>query len=127
MKKKIKFLIVDDMATNRIKLSMTITNLGHLYECCSNGKEAIELLQSKTFDIVLLDIEMPVMNGFETIKFIRDKTIEPVRSIPVIAITAHNPSEIENDLNRLGFTTILSKPYTPDKFHEIIAATGFKI
>lgn len=127
MEKKLKFLIVDDMATNRIKLSMTITSLGHLYECCSNGKEAIDLLQSKTFDIVLLDIEMPVMNGFETIKYIRDKTKEPVRSIPVIAITAHNPTEIQNDLNQLGFTSILSKPYSPDKFNEIFVVAGFKI
>jgi len=127
MEKKLKFLIVDDMATNRIQLSMTITNLGHQYECCSNGKEAIEMLRKKTFDIVLLDIEMPIMNGFETVKYIREKTTEPLRSIPVIAITAHNPHEIQNDLNKLGFTTMLSKPYSPEKFNEILTIVGFNI
>lgn len=120
MNQDLKFLIVDDMVTNRLNLSMAISALGHKYECCANGKVAIELLEKKKFDIVLLDIEMPVMNGFETIKYIRSEFWGGLQKIPVIAVTAHHPSEMEEELLGMGFTAMLCKPFTPEKFETII-------
>ncbi len=122
---KIKILIVDDIFSNRLLLGSTLESLGIEYEAVENGEIAIEYIQKGEFSMVLLDIEMPVMNGIETAKHIREEMSAEFCDIPVIALTAHNPDEYKK-IDEAGFNEILSKPYSIEKINGIIEKyTGF--
>ncbi len=75
--KKLKILIVDDIFTNRLLLSELIKTLDHESLQAENGQEAIDHLKNEEVDLVLMDIEMPVMNGLETCEFIRKNFLHP--------------------------------------------------
>lgn len=115
-----RILIVDDIFTNRLLLSEIIGDLGHQYFEADNGKKAIDIMLSNDVDIVFMDIEMPVMNGLETTRFIRDKMPEDKRSTPVVALTAHNPELFFEDYHDAGFDQLLTKPYSINKITGII-------
>ena len=66
-----RVLIVDDIFTNRLLLSEILSNLDLEFDEVENGKEAIDAILQKDYDLVLMDIEMPVMNGLETTIYIR--------------------------------------------------------
>lgn len=116
----IKILIVDDIFSNRLLLSSTLEGIGIESKSVANGLAAIEILEKEAFNIVFLDIEMPVMNGMETMRHIRKKMLEPVCDMPVIALTAHNPNEYGDEMYLAGFTEILSKPYSIEKIQDLI-------
>ena len=122
MKKKtkdIRILIVDDIFINRMLLGEILEFMQIDYAEAKNGKEAIEKLHKSSFDLVFMDIEMPVMNGIETTKNIKS-TQTPFQHIPVIAITAHDPKTFANDFNDCNFDALLVKPYTEEKIREVI-------
>ena len=85
-----KALIVDDNRINRVLASKLIAkgakNISITF--AENGREAIDLFMDQDFDFILLDLQMPVMDGFETCKYIRNKFPEPKCNVPVIALTA---------------------------------------
>ena len=115
-----KILIVDDIFSNRLLLSSTLDSIGIASKTVENGQKAIELLQVDDFGMVLLDIEMPVMNGIETAKYIREEMTDVYNKLPIIALTAHNPDEYGGRINEAGFNEILSKPYSVEKLGNII-------
>jgi len=118
--KKINVLIVDDIFINRVLLSEIIMDLGHSYQEAANGREAVNLMENEDFDLILMDIEMPVMNGFETTQFIRNSFTSPKCKTPIIAITAHDPNIFVEELFQHGFNELITKPYTIDKITNII-------
>jgi CheY-like chemotaxis protein len=115
-----KILIVDDIFTNRLLLTEVIRNIGHEFVQAKDGKEAVEALLKEDFDLIFMDIEMPVMNGLETTKFIRDNFDPPKNKIPIIALTAHNPKLFFEDFLDVGFDELLTKPYSIDKIASLI-------
>ena len=117
---KLKILVVDDIFTNRLLLSELIKTLGHDSVPAENGQEAIDILEKEDFDLILMDIEMPVMNGVETCQFIRSKMPSPKSTVTVVALTAHNPALFFEDFSDAGFDELLTKPYSLDKIIELI-------
>ena len=118
--KKYNFLIVDDIFINRLLLKEIIQELcGELREA-ANGKEAIDIIKSENIDIVLMDIEMPVMNGVETTKFIRSEMPYPKNILPIIALTAHNPDDFFESYQNAGFNQLITKPYSLTKVIQAI-------
>lgn len=117
---KPNLLIVDDIFVNRILLSEIANDIGCSYKVANNGKEAIDKLMEFEFDIVLMDIEMPVMNGLETTKYIRTELDEKLSKIPIIALTAHNPNDFFEEFNSAGFDELLTKPYLMSKIQEVV-------
>ncbi len=116
-----KILIADDIFTNRLLLSEIIKDLGHEYLEAENGKMAIEsLILNDDINVVLMDIEMPVMNGLEATKHIRQKMPPPKNGITVIALTAHNPKIFFDDFKDIGFDELITKPYTPQKIKHLL-------
>ena len=79
-------LVVDDNSMNRIMLSRYITKLGYQATLVENGRQALEKLQGKPFDLVLLDVEMPEMDGYQVLEQL--KADPRLRDIPVIMISA---------------------------------------
>ncbi|MBN1596948.1 MAG: response regulator [Bacteroidales bacterium] len=117
---KLTVVIADDIFTNRLLLSEIIEDLGHEFITVENGKEAVEALLKNDVDIVLMDIEMPVMNGLEATRHIREKLNRPKCDIPVVALTAHNPKIFFNDYKDVGFSQLLTKPYSVKKITELL-------
>src|SRR5215470_5942374 len=79
-------LIVDDNSVNRIMLSRYITKLGYQAALAENGRQALEKLQGGPFDLVLLDVQMPEMDGYQVLEQLKADT--RLRDIPVIMISA---------------------------------------
>ena len=113
-------LIVDDIFVNRILLKEIISQIDCECKLASNGKEAIKHLETQKFDLVLMDIEMPVMNGLETTKYIRTEMDEPISSMPIVALTAHNPNDFFDEFNSAGFDELVTKPYLIHKIRELV-------
>jgi two-component system cell cycle response regulator len=102
-------LIVDDNSMNRIILSRYITKLGYQASVAENGRQALEELQSKPFDLVLLDVQMPEMDGYEVLE--QMKTTPRLRDIPVIMISAVEEVESVVRCIELGAQDYLPKPF----------------
>jgi CheY-like chemotaxis protein len=117
---KFKVVIADDIFTNRLLLSEIITDLGHEYITVENGREAVDALSRNEVDLILMDIEMPIMNGLEATKYIREKLSAPKCNTPVVALTAHNPKIFFDDYKDVGFSQLLTKPYSVRKITELL-------
>ncbi len=106
-----KILIVDDELFNVDYLEQELEDLEYETISAVNGQDALEKIQSESPDLVLLDIMMPVMDGFEVLSHV--KTIPSIRDIPVIVISANNdlPSVVKGI--QLGAEDFLSKPFEP--------------
>lgn len=115
-----KVLIVDDLAYHRLLLAKYFIKLHIDYNEACNGKEAFDKIIENNYDLVFMDIEMPIKNGIDTIKEIREDISNYKNQIPVIALTGHDPVEFESNLKKIGFNDILSKPYNFDKLQEIL-------
>jgi two-component system, response regulator, stage 0 sporulation protein F len=118
----IRILVADDIATNRYLLSELIRSTGNEVVLVDNGEKAIDALREQVFHLVFMDIEMPVMNGIETTRFIRNKMEYPMNAIPIIALTAHNPETFFEDYADAGFDELITKPYSVAKIREKINA-----
>lgn len=113
-------LLVDDNAINRFFNFELLTSKGFTIDNARNGLEAVELLKKAEYKIVLLDIEMPVMSGIETIRYIREKMDKPVRDMTVIAVTIHEEYIFEKSFREMGFTDALIKPYKPEALIKLV-------
>lgn len=113
-----KVLIVDDLKVNNMLLKKILTTEG--YQCleASNGSDALKIYQTWQPDIVLLDNQMPEMDGKEVLRRISD--MKDISQVPVIVITAdNNPAEITL-LKTLGAVAVMSKPFKPNKIKEAV-------
>lgn len=115
-------LITDDLYTNRLQTAIALRSMGFTYEEATHGDEAIEKLQAKDYDLILMDIEMPVRNGLETTRYIRKYFTGKKRNIPIVAVTAHNPDDFFSDYKDVGFDGLISKPVTREKLEKYISA-----
>ncbi len=104
-----RVLLVDDNPVNRQVVKLFLAQLGPTIVEAVNGREALDLLAAQEFDIVLLDVHMPVMDGKETIRNIRASD-KPWRNIPVIALTADAMSGDRERYLGMGMSDYLSKP-----------------
>ncbi len=107
MAEKNKILVVDDEDALRTVLSGELVSEGYEVRTASDGDEAISGLQKETFDLVLLDIKMPRVNGFEVLKFIKEK--HPKTKVVMLTGFADLKNAIES--KKLGAEDFVSKPY----------------
>ena len=112
-------LIVDDIIVNRILLKEILKEFNCTLFEAQNGKVAIDIIASKKVDLVLMDIEMPVMNGLETSLHIREKLLIPPSKLPLIALTAHDPKQFFKNIDETGFNLCITKPYTYQKIKAV--------
>ncbi|MFV8326457.1 CheR family methyltransferase [Flavobacterium sp. ZS1P14] len=105
--KNIKVLVVEDMALNQLLMKTILDDFGFEQDIADNGKIAIEKLQAKSYDIVLMDLQMPVMNGFEATEYIRN-TLNS--KIPIIALTADVTTVDLGKCKAVGMDDYIAKP-----------------
>jgi PAS domain S-box-containing protein len=119
--RKKKILLVEDNFTNQAVALGMLKKLGIFGQAVSNGKEALTKLESQRFDLILMDIQMPIMNGFEATKAIRNFTTETSdRNIPIIAMTADALAGDREKCLREGMNDYLSKPVNPHSLAAIL-------
>jgi signal transduction histidine kinase len=106
-----RILVVDDEANVREMVSKIVSLMGHEAVTSENGREALEILKNEPFSIVITDVKMPEMDGFELMKAVRDQ----FPGIYTICMTAHGASYTYTDVVGVGATDYISKPFTIDE------------
>gem|GEM_PF-990861 len=116
--KGLKVLCVEDKKINQKVISLMLTHVNCRVELANNGKEAIEMLEKERFDIILLDMIMPVMDGLQTIKYLKSHMdLHP----PVIALTANVMEEDKKKYFDAGIDDYLTKPINTRELYRKIA------
>jgi len=124
-KPEMKIIVADDYYSNRLLVTEILKSLGHDFIIAENGRQALEALENNNdIDLVLMDLEMPVMNGVEAMRYIRDNLVYPKSNVPIVALTAHNPGSYIQEGQASGFNKLMGKPYSIDKIAELLE--GFK-
>src|SRR5262249_1885473 len=101
-------LIVDDDELSREGLARRLQRQGYEVACARTGREAIEMLGTRRFDLVLLDVMMPGMNGLEVLKHLRQ--VDSLLDLPIVMVTARNDSGDVVEALELGANDYLTKP-----------------
>lgn len=114
---KVKVLVVEDNTLNQKLAGLMLKDLGIEFDICSNGKFAVEKLKTSKYNLILMDIQMPEMNGYETTEYIRDSL---KLTTPIIAMTAHAlPGEREKCIS-FGMSDYISKPIKGPELQALI-------
>lgn len=109
--RSLRLLLAEDDSINQRSISLLLAKLGHSVHCANNGKEALSALTREPFDAILMDIQMPVMNGMEAVRAIRSSPgLGEVRRIPVIAVTAHAMAGDKEKFLAAGMDDYIAKP-----------------
>jgi CheY-like chemotaxis protein len=111
-----KILIVEDNLINQLVTKKIIEKNNYICKVVDDGFQALDILEKEDFDLILMDINMPLMNGFETSKRIRLKDIKT----PIVALTAFDKDEITDEAISSGMNDIIIKPFEPVKLFKII-------
>ncbi|MBF4507388.1 response regulator [Flavobacterium sp. JLP] len=111
-----KILIVEDNRINQLVTKKIIEKNNYICKVVDDGLTALEILEKEEFDLILMDINMPMMNGFETSKRIRLKEIKT----PIVALTAFDKDEITDEAISSGINDIIVKPFEPIKLFKIM-------
>ncbi len=106
-----RVLIADDQAANRLILSRLLNMTGYLTFEASDGQQALDCITSRATDLVIMDIEMPNMNGLEAIRQIRHLPDPRLASLPILAATGNPQAETQRELLDAGASDFLTKPF----------------
>ncbi len=111
-----RILVVEDNKINQVVTKKILENNNFKCKIIDDGYAAIELLEKEMFDIILMDINMPIINGFDTTKLIRKKGYK----LPIIALTAFDKQEVIEQAISAGMNDIIVKPFEPAKLFQVI-------
>ncbi|MDY7001126.1 MAG: ATP-binding protein [Thermodesulfobacteriota bacterium] len=118
----LKVLVVEDNPVNRIFAVKLLEKLGHEAVAVEHGKEALQALEKDRFDTVLMDVQMPEMDGIEATKKIRSAKSAPFDpAIPIIAMTAHAMDGDEKEFFEAGMDGYIAKPVDMDALAKVLA------
>lgn len=111
-----RILVADDDAGNRRLVEIVLNRMGWRYRTASDGLEAVEMAARESFDLILLDLRMPRLDGFEAVDHLRKQGI----TVPVIALTALDYPELASDCQSAGYTGWMIKPITPGGLEQVM-------
>lgn len=116
----LRVLIVDDNEANRLLLHRAVESFGHRAETALNGEHALQCLEQSPFDVVLMDVQMPVMDGIEATQLYRFGAVAGEGDCPVYALTADVTGDIEERCKRAGMDGYLSKPVDLNRLRALL-------
>jgi len=114
--KGVSILLVEDNPFNILVAQTILENSGAQIDIATNGQEALSTFNAQKHKLILMDLHMPVMDGYEATERLRDKG----ETIPIIALTANTAQEVEGEAYAAGLTDIIVKPFNPDNLHQVI-------
>ena len=115
----LEVLVIDDHPVNLEFAAEALRRLGHLVVKASSGEEALALIRNRTFDVALVDIQMPEMDGFEVLR--RFRATERGAGLRVIAVTAYTSHEDRDRCIAAGFNDVLTKPVTQSRLAAVLS------
>lgn len=118
--RELKVLLVEDNLINQTVALAMLTKGGHEVEVANNGEEALAALEQSNFDLVLMDVQMPRMDGVEATKIIRNKESETNTHVPIIAMTANTMTGDREQYLEVGMDEYISKPLNSDELFRVV-------
>lgn len=118
--KTIKVLVAEDNYINQKLISKLLLNKGYNINIVDDGQKVLDALEKDKYHIVLMDIQMPIMDGYQATKLIRAKEITSGKYIPIIAVTAFAMESDRQKCFEIGMDDYISKPFNKDDFYKII-------
>ncbi|WP_445003267.1 ATP-binding protein [Halomonas mongoliensis] len=115
-----RILVVEDQATNRELARAMLERLGQSVKVAENGQVALELLTTETFDLVLMDMQMPVLGGLTTTRHWREREAPSGRRLPIVAMTANVMPEDRERCLAAGMDEVLGKPFTRQDLYRLL-------
>ncbi|MCK4663458.1 MAG: response regulator [Bacteroidales bacterium] len=128
--KDIKILLVEDNEINQQLAVDTIHmwNEDFIVDIAPNGQIAVDMFQKTDYNLIFMDIQMPVMDGYDTTVFIRKQFSQPKSNTPIIAMTAHAMQHEKEKCIKIGMNDYISKPFIPeDLYNKIKMYTCYKV
>ena len=116
--KDLKVLLVEDVEDSRLFMRLDLEQKGFIVLEAADGSAAVQLADSEQPDVILMDLSLPVMDGFEAAKLIRKS--EKAKGALMIAVTAHQETEFRNDAKNSGFDAYVTKPIDVNFLKELI-------
>jgi len=112
-------LLVEDFEDTRLFMRLELEDLGFIVFEAENGKVAVETAIRETPDVILMDLTLPLMDGFTATKLIRQN--EQLKTVPIIAVTAHQEDDFRNDAKASGFDAYVTKPIDVNWLKDLIS------
>ncbi len=116
-----RILVAEDNRINFFVANKFLTGWGIQVTHAENGKTALEILEKETFDLIIMDLHMPVMDGIEATRIIRNSVNPAIRDIPIVALTAAIMSESHDKIQDLNINDYVLKPFKPRDLFDKIA------
>ena len=117
--KDLKVLLVEDFEDTRLFMRLELEDLGFIVFEAENGKVAVDAAIREKPDVILMDLTLPLMDGFAATKLIRQE--EQLKDVPIIAVTAHQEDDFRSDAKASGFDAYVTKPIDVNWLKELIA------
>ena len=115
----LKLLLVEDFEDTRLFMRLALEEHGFIVFEAENGEKAVETANRERPDVILMDLTMPLMDGFAAAKLIRQN--EQLKNVPIIAITAHHEDDFRSGAKASGFDAYVTKPIDVNWLSELIA------
>lgn len=123
--KGVNILIVEDNKVNQILVKKFLNNWGATHQIAENGQIAVDLFKKNSFDVVLMDLQMPVMDGYESARQMRLLEENTDKFTPIIALTASTLLNERERIVQVGMNDFLSKPFNPNELYQKIAQHSY--
>ncbi len=118
--RRLSILLAEDNPMNKRLATRLLEKRGHKITSVSNGREALEALEQSTFDLILMDVQMPVMDGWMATEVIRERERGTGEHIPILALTAHAMKHDREQCFRAGMDSFLTKPFQPAELYDAV-------
>ncbi len=116
----LRILVAEDVLPNQLVARKLIESLGHRVDIVANGVEAVDAVKNRPYDLVLMDLRMPEMDGLTATRTIRQLTGESA-NIPIVALTANAASEDVKKCHDVGMNDFISKPVSKERLEEVLS------
>ena len=116
----VHLLLAEDDYFNVFIAQRFFKNWNIAFDVAKTGQQVIEWLESKPYDLVLMDLQMPGMDGYQATEIIRNSPSAAYRNVPIIALTASSMLDIKDRAFAIGMNDCISKPFNPDELFQKI-------